>query len=124
MGPPNTNYPITLVHLSDGQFAVGSSGQVSSTCMDVAWIYDIGAGTYTTYAYPGSTFNTLYRIIKNSATDVYTIVGGCSFISTDSGSSSPSTTTALIFDMVSDSSGLTFISETIRNDTYDPPSHF
>ena len=72
---PN-QYPITFVHSTDGNFAVGASGTTKPPTLS-SWIYNISQNTYTSYSFNNSLFTTLYGIVLNPDS-TYTIVGGYS----------------------------------------------
>lgn len=70
-------YTISFAHSTDGNFAVGNSGNVNVKDTN-SWLYNITTQTYTTISFPNSKTTTCYGIIKN-INGSYTIVGGCSF---------------------------------------------
>lgn len=74
-----TEYLITFTHSTDGNFAVGNSGEFSGIVTN-SWVYNITTASYTTFMYPGSATTTVYGIIKNT-NDTYTLVGGYSVVS-------------------------------------------
>jgi hypothetical protein len=76
MNNSSSDYTITFTHSTDGDFAVGNSGNITSR-VTLSWLYNINNGTYTTISYPGSKTTTTYGIIKNRDNS-YTIVGGYS----------------------------------------------
>ena len=80
MQNPTYNYPMTFVHSTDGNFAVGASGNFVNNNQQAnlkAWIYDITQKSYTPYQFNNSIYTTIYGIILNPD-DSYTIVGGYS----------------------------------------------
>lgn len=81
MQPNNDEYPITFVHSTYGNFAVGASGNLPpKNLQDKAWIYDITQQIYTDFKFNNATYNTIYGIVQNSEYN-YTIVGGFSDLS-------------------------------------------
>lgn len=76
MNYTNPSYLITFTHSTDGNFAVGNSGEVSGLVTN-SWIYNITTKNYTTITYPGSSTTTTYGIVQNTD-GTYTIAGGYS----------------------------------------------
>jgi len=75
MQPQQGEYTTTFVHSTDGNFAVGASGNVSSADLaDQAWIYNISNKSYYNYSIDDSLYTTIYGIVFNA--DSYTICGG------------------------------------------------
>jgi hypothetical protein len=72
-----SQYLLTFTHSTDGNFAVGNSGEVNGGVTTNSWLYNITNQTYTTISYPGSATTTTYGIVKNS-NGTYTITGGYS----------------------------------------------
>ena len=72
----NPSYRTTFTHSTDGNFAVGNSGDVTGLVTN-SWVYNITTRNYTTISYPGSATTTTYGIVKNTD-GTYTIAGGYS----------------------------------------------
>lgn len=82
MQPEYNEYPITFVHSTYGNFAVGASGTLITPVQDIAWIYDINKQIYTEFKFNNAKYNTIYGIVQNSEYN-YTIVGGFSNLNKD-----------------------------------------
>ena len=104
---PNTQYPITFVHSTYGNFAVGASS-FELYITDQSWIYNIETTSYTIYKYQNAKYTTIYGIVMNS-NGTYTIVGGYSNGISLGGKN---ISKGFIVDMIYDSNGLTFLNET------------
>jgi hypothetical protein len=112
-------YPLTFVHSTDGNFAVGASGDFNPPVLS-AWIYNIDTQTYTPYAFQNATYTTIYGIILN-LDNTYTIVGGWS----NSYEPNVPFSNAFISDMIYDETTgtLSFMNETSIT-LANPTSHF
>lgn len=119
-----THNPVqsTFVHSTDGNFAVGASGQFFRPGTQLqSWIYNITTGTYTSYRFKQSRYTSIYGIILN-LNGTYTIVGGCS--KGEGNKSSTPIDNAFIADMSYTNDELTIYNETIIDVQSNPITHF
>lgn len=112
-------YTHTFTHSTDGNFAVGASGNAAKIkTMLHAWIFNISTRRYTPYTFPNFLYTTIYGIILNKD-GTYTMLGGCS-----NGIGTHLTSAAFIVDMSYSNGEFTFFNETSINLPGNMLNHF